>query len=66
LNDIFSNRHEAFRFGYAAFHDGYLNNFYDPNKSDEDFWKNREWQAGFDVAFNETRQYWDSRDKSPR
>lgn len=57
--DIFSNRPHAFRYGYAAFFDN-VANFYDPNVSDEEFFSNREFDAGYNVAYLETQAWWNS------
>lgn len=57
--NIFLNRPDSFRYGYAAFFDN-VPNFYDTNTSDSDFYDHREFNAGFDVAYLETQSWWNS------
>jgi hypothetical protein len=57
--NIFLNRPNSFRYGYAAFFDN-VANFYDPTASDSDFYDHREFTAGFDVAYLETQSWWNS------
>lgn len=57
--DIFLNRPDSFRYGYAAFFDN-VPNFFDENGPYDEFLNHREFNAGFDVAYLETQSWWNS------
>lgn len=58
MDNTFSNRINAFRFGYQAFFDNIHDNFYNENGTDDEWFQNREWQAGYNLAYADHQDYW--------
>ena len=63
MDDIFKTRIDAFRYGYASFSYGFheSENPYKEDRSDDEFFANREWQAGWNLGYTDMQQYWSNR-----
>ena len=59
----FTNRPPHFSHGYDDFFMGRLSNPYSETRSDAEWFANREWQAGQNLAYADHQVYWSTQSK---